>query len=102
MYGRLPCAGVLAGDCPSLTLLVNGGDVSVEDVAESVKAGRPVLVVGGTGRAADALAAPLSSEVSNNQIRALASSELVHVTELREDSADSVVLEVERMLSSGA
>jgi len=94
-------ADVLAGDFPSLTLLVNGGDVSVEDVAESVRAGRPVLVVAGTGRAADALAAPLSSEVSNEQIRTLASSELVHVTELRKDSAGSVVLEVELMLSSG-
>lgn len=94
-------AGILAGDCPSLTLLVNGGDVAVEDVAESVRAGRPVLVVGGTGRAADALAAPLSSETSNEQIRALASSALVHVTELGEDSVSSVVREVERMLSSG-
>jgi hypothetical protein len=94
-------AGLLAGDCPSLTLLVNGGDVSVDDVAESVRVGRPVLVVGGTGRAADTLAAALRDEAPNEQVRALASSPLVHASELGEDSVGSVVQEVERILSSG-
>ena len=93
-------AELLAGDRPSLTLLVNGGDVSFDDVTESVKAGRPVLVVGGTGRAADALAAALRNGTPNEQIRALASSGLVHATELDEDSL-AVVQEVERILSSG-
>jgi hypothetical protein len=50
-------ATVLTGGVPSLTLLVNGGDVSRQDVALSMATGRPVLVVAGTGRLADELAA---------------------------------------------
>ena len=95
-------AELLAGDRPSLTLLVNGGDVSVDDVAESVRAGRPVLVVGGSGRAADTLAAALRDETPpDERVRALASSALVHAAELEEDSVGSVVQEVERILLSG-
>jgi hypothetical protein len=49
-------AGALAGPCPSVTVLVEGGDIAVTDVEASVAAGRRVVVVDGTGRAADALA----------------------------------------------
>lgn len=49
-------AEVLAGSAPSLTLLVNGGEVSRQDVTRSLEAGRPVVVVAGTGRLADELA----------------------------------------------
>ena len=94
-------AGLLAGDRPTLTLLVNGGDVAVDDVAESVRVGRPVLVVGGTGRAADTLAAALREEAPDEQVRTLASSGLVHAVDLGEDSVGAVVQEVERILSSG-
>jgi hypothetical protein len=50
-------ATALAGSAPSATLLVNGGDVSRRDVALSLQARRPVVVVAGTGRLADELAA---------------------------------------------
>jgi hypothetical protein len=50
-------ATVLAGPAASLTVLVNGGPVSWRDVAESVRVGRPVLVIAGSGGTADALAA---------------------------------------------
>jgi hypothetical protein len=49
-------ATLLAGEAPSVTLLVNGGEISRQDVAHSLAAGRPVLVVAGTGRLADELA----------------------------------------------
>lgn len=94
-------ARLLAGDRPSLTLLVNGGDVAFDDVAESIRVGRPVLVVGGTGRAADTLAAALRDEAPDEQVRTLASSALVHAVDLGEDSVDAVVQEVERILSNG-
>ena len=48
---------LLAGGAPSATVLVNGGEIARQDVAQSLAAGRPVVVVAGTGRLADELAA---------------------------------------------
>lgn len=50
-------ATLLAGGAPSATVLVNGGEIARQDVAHSLAAGRPVVVVAGTGRLADELAA---------------------------------------------
>ena len=49
-------AEALAGSAPTATVLVNGGDVARRDVDASVQAGRAVVVVAGSGRAADELA----------------------------------------------
>ena len=49
-------AHTLAQTLPSLTLLINGGEISRQDVKLSVLAKRPVLVVADTGRLADELA----------------------------------------------
>jgi hypothetical protein len=49
-------AGALAGPRPSVTLLVEGGDIALADVEASVAARRRVVVVAGSGRTADALA----------------------------------------------
>lgn len=49
-------AGVLAGDRPSVTVLVNGGSIAFDDAARSLEAGRPLVVVAGSGRTADAIA----------------------------------------------
>ena len=49
-------AGALAGPRPSVTVLVEGGDIALADVEASVAAGRRVVVVAGSGRTADALA----------------------------------------------
>lgn len=42
---------------PAVTLVLNGGAITLCDVALSVSAGRPVAAVAGTGRSADLLAA---------------------------------------------
>jgi len=48
---------LLSGDTePGVTILLNGGDVAWRDTVESLCRGRRVLVVSGTGRAADELA----------------------------------------------
>ncbi len=49
-------ARVLSQGRSSLTLLINGGKISRQDVNLSLQAGRPVLVISGTGRLADELA----------------------------------------------
>ena len=46
-------AGLLAGAAPSLTLLLNGGNIALVDLRESIANHRPVVVMTGTGRLAD-------------------------------------------------
>ena len=53
-------ATVLAADAPSITVLINGGAIAMDDVERSMDAGREVVVIEGSGRAADELAAALT------------------------------------------
>ena len=70
-------AGVLAGGAPSVTVLVNGGEVAFQDVAHSIDAGRPVVVAAGTGRTADTLAAALRGRAADPRAARLAASGLL-------------------------
>lgn len=54
-------AGAIARTRASLTILINGGEISRQDVNLSLQANRPVVVISGTGRLADELAESLSS-----------------------------------------
>ncbi|UCG25126.1 MAG: hypothetical protein JSW55_03780 [Chloroflexota bacterium] len=57
-------ASLASGRQPSLTVLYNGGPIAREEVGISLAAERPVLVLAGTGRLADELAAkPPDSEL---------------------------------------
>jgi hypothetical protein len=47
----------IAGGQPSVTLAINGGEITYDDVWHSLEDGRPVIVLAGTGRTADAIAA---------------------------------------------
>jgi hypothetical protein len=49
-------ATLLSTGHQSVTILINGGDVSRKDIALSIEHGRPVIAVGGTGRLANDLA----------------------------------------------
>jgi SLOG in TRPM, prokaryote len=64
-------ARTLAGGAPTVTLLANGGDIALRDVARSVEDARPVIVLAGTGRTADELAAaetPRARELVRTQL----------------------------------
>jgi hypothetical protein len=50
-------ASILAGDRPSLTLVVGGGEVTARDLREGLNLGRPTLILAGTGGTADAVSA---------------------------------------------
>jgi hypothetical protein len=50
-------AAAIADGQPSLTLVVNGGQITYDDIGHSLQAGRPVIILAGTGRAADTIAA---------------------------------------------
>lgn len=50
-------ASILAGNRPSLTLVVGGGEVTSRDLREGLNLGRPALLLAGTGGTADAVSA---------------------------------------------
>ena len=49
-------ASALSPGRPSVTVLINGGELALGDAEHSLALGRPVLVLAGTGRAADRIA----------------------------------------------
>ena len=49
-------ADALADGRGSVTVVINGGDITYADAAASIDRGRPVVVLAGTGRTADAIA----------------------------------------------
>ena len=70
-------ASHLAGDAPSLTVLVNGGDIAYRDATLSVEAGRPLLVIPGSGRAADDIASAVRGEPCDRRAHQIVTSGLV-------------------------
>jgi hypothetical protein len=64
-------AAVLAGTAGSITVLVNGGEIAYSDVQHSVEAGRPVVVVSGSGGTADVFAAATAGTSADERAAAL-------------------------------
>ncbi|MBD1910161.1 MULTISPECIES: hypothetical protein [unclassified Leptolyngbya] len=75
-------ATVLSGARPSLTVLVNGGMIAWQDVDNSLRENRPVLVMSGSGRTADVLAAALAGDRSNDRANRLVESGLMEAIDL--------------------
>jgi SLOG in TRPM, prokaryote len=72
-------ADALAGGRPSVTVVVNGGEITYADAAGSIHRGRPVVVLAGTGRTADAIADARSGRPADRRADAIAASPLTHV-----------------------
>jgi len=70
-------ATVLAGAAPSITVLANGGQIAYSDVQRSVEAGRPVLVIAGSGRTADVFVAALADAPADERAATLVESGLI-------------------------
>jgi len=77
-------ASLLVGNLPSMTVLANGGNIAWQDVSESIGSGRPVLVIGGSGRTADILANALHGQVTDGRAGALVASGLVRSIDVTE------------------
>jgi SLOG in TRPM, prokaryote/Protein of unknown function (DUF4231) len=75
-------ASQVAGDSPSVTVVVNGGEVTFDDATRSVEAGRPVLVVAGSGRTADTMAAALDEHSQDKRAVKLAASGLLQAVDV--------------------
>ena len=69
----------------SFTILVNGGNIAWQDVANSVKDDRPVLVVAGSGRTADALAQAIAGNRDQERANQLVDSGLLSAVQLQGD-----------------
>ena len=54
-------ASDLADDSPSITLLINGGKIALVDLSANIEAGRPAIVLAGSGRLADDIARAMRS-----------------------------------------
>ncbi len=78
-------ASVLAEGVPSVTVVVNGGEITWEDVTRSVEAGRPVVAIAGSGRTADELAAALGGEEADERAQKLTASGSIEAVELVAD-----------------
>jgi hypothetical protein len=72
-------AGAFSGNAPALTILFNGGEIAWEDAAESVSAGRPVIVAEGSGRTADAIAKTSTGRVIDKRAVALLKTGLITI-----------------------
>lgn len=87
-------ADLIAGSHPVVVVLLNGGDVSWSEVGAGVERGRRVVVVAGTGRAADELAG-LDGTPTSARARRLLDSGSVDVVAWQD------VGELRRMLTAG-
>jgi hypothetical protein len=88
-------ASAVAADRGSATVLVNGGETAWMDVAHSIEASRAVVVIDGSGRTADEIAAALGGDaiaeprarelVQSGRIRAVRASDRDDLTQLLDD-----------------
>jgi SLOG in TRPM, prokaryote len=80
-------ATVLAGAAPSITVLINGGEIAYSDIERSLQAGRRVAVIAGSGRTADVIASALAGTGSDERAWALTESGLVSSVPVDDPSA---------------
>lgn len=80
-------ATAVAAGKPSVTLLANGGAISVSDALTSLDAGRAVIVLAGTGRVADAVAGAGEARSVDRSIARIAASPLTRVVPVADTSA---------------
>jgi SLOG in TRPM, prokaryote len=86
-------ATILADSAPSITVLINGGEIAYADVERSVGAGRSVVAVAGSGRTADEFAAALAGESADERAAALIPSGLIRSVPADQPAALAGLLE---------
>jgi hypothetical protein len=67
-----------------VTLVINGGEITWQDVAFSIQAGRPTLILGGSGRTADQLASAMAGSITDVRAIPLIDSGLLHIITLNQ------------------
>jgi hypothetical protein len=72
-------ARAVANGHASATLVVNGGEITYKDIDRSLSDRRPTLVVAGSGRAADAIAAAAGNAGADPRANRIAASPLTQI-----------------------
>ena len=80
-------ATAIACGRPSLTLVVNGGQITYDDIGYSLRAGRPVIILAGTGRTADTIAAATHGDAEDPRAAQVAASPGTRVVSLSDPQA---------------
>ncbi len=78
-------ATFVAAESPSLTILINGGEITYDDAAHSLLHERPILVVAGSGRTADQFAAALRGEEADQRAMEMVKSGKIRALNLMDD-----------------
>jgi hypothetical protein len=86
-------AGAIAGRRASVTVLANGGEIAYTDVNGSLAHGRPVVVLAGSGRTADAIARASTSAGGDHRAAEIAASPLAQVVDMTEVGAVAAALD---------
>jgi SLOG in TRPM, prokaryote len=77
-------ATVIAATAPSITVLVNGGQIAYRDVKKSVETGRRVVVIAGSGRTADVFVDALAGAPADERAATLVKSGLIRSVPMSE------------------
>ncbi len=93
-------ATVLASSQPSVSVLINGGEIAYQDATHSVEQHRPVIVIEGSGRTADVLATALHGKVKDKRAGELARSGLLTSVRLA-DGPNALRAAIDHLLRSG-
>jgi hypothetical protein len=67
----------ISGNAPSVTVLINGGEITWKDALANVEHGRTLIVIEGSGRTADKIAAVFHGEVGDPRADELLKSGLI-------------------------
>ncbi len=90
-------ATAIADGQPALTLVVNGGEITYDDIGHSLQAGRPVIILAGTGRTADAIAAAASGDSDDPRAARVAASPGVQI--VPRTDPDAIYAAIEAVLA---
>lgn len=85
-------ADVVADGAPSVTVVVNGGEITFDDALTSLDRGRPVVVLAGTGRTADEIAVARAARPADLRAVKIAAARLTHVLPVDDAAAIADVL----------
>ncbi|WP_013325165.1 hypothetical protein [Gloeothece verrucosa] len=78
---RIP--SIISETSPSVTLVINGGEITWHDINFSVREGRPTLILAGSGGTADQIAAALREELCDAPTDTLISSGLIQAINIQ-------------------
>ena len=86
-------ADIVADGAPSVTVVVNGGEITFDDALASLDRRRPVVVLAGTGRTADEIAGARAGRPADPRAAKIAAAGLTHVLPIDDAAAIADVLE---------